>query len=160
MTLPNPNQSTSVDSIGVITVHDGPSLPPDEIIAPIVGSDSSSEHFHNNFQDAEAFLLAGGRRGRQYLTLTDGTYFINRWFATVEMNPKTVIPIGYVGVVVSYVGRCGDDVFRCGLPPRRTSCSWRKRGFGRKLSGRASTLSIAMQAASSLSQRLILFFTG
>ncbi len=112
---PEPDQSTSVDSIGVITVHDGPSLPPDEIIAPIVGSDSSLEHFHNNFQDAEAFLLAGGRRGRQYLTLTDGTYFINRWFATVEMNPKTVIPIGYVGVVVSYVGRCGDDVSGAGF---------------------------------------------
>ncbi len=105
-----PDHPASVDSIGVITVHDGPSLPPDEIIAPIVGSDSQAENFHNNFQNAEAFLRAGGRRGRQYLTLTDGTYFINRWFATVEMNPKTVIPIGYVGVVVSYVGRCGDDV--------------------------------------------------
>jgi uncharacterized membrane protein YqiK len=105
-----PDHPASVDSIGVITVHDGPSLPPDEIIAPIVGSDSEAENFHNNFQNAEAFLRAGGRRGRQYLTLTDGTYFVNRWFATVEMNPKTVIPIGYVGVVVSYVGRCGDDV--------------------------------------------------
>ncbi len=67
-------------------------------------------NFHNNFQDAEAFLRAGGRRGRQYQTLTDGTYFINRWFATVEMIPKTVVPIGYVGVVVSYVGRHGQDL--------------------------------------------------
>ena len=110
-----PDHPTSVDSIGVITVHDGPSLPPDEIIAPIVGSDSDEENFHNNFQNAEAFLRAGGRRGRQYLTLTDGTYFVNRWFATVEMNPKTVIPIGYVGVVVSYVGRCGDDLSGSGF---------------------------------------------
>ncbi|MFO0959973.1 MAG: hypothetical protein U0800_21490 [Isosphaeraceae bacterium] len=39
------------------------------------------------------------------MTLTDGTYFINRWFATVEPIPKTVVPIGYVGVVVSYYGR-------------------------------------------------------
>src|SRR5262249_38462539 len=53
---------------------------------------------------------AGGRRGRQYQSLTDGTYFINRWFATVELIPKTVVPIGYVGVVVSYVGRHGADV--------------------------------------------------
>ena len=112
---PEPDHPTSVDSIGVITVHDGPSLPPDEIIAPIVGSDSNAENFHNNYQNAEAFLLAGGRRGRQYLTLTDGTYFVNRWFATVEMNPKTVIPIGYVGVVVSYVGHCGDDVSGSGF---------------------------------------------
>ena len=42
--------------------------------------------------------------------LTDGTYFINRWFATVELIPKTVVPIGYVGVVVSYYGRIGQDV--------------------------------------------------
>jgi uncharacterized membrane protein YqiK len=99
-----------VDSIGIVTVHDGPSLPPDEIIAPIVGSESREPNFHNNFQDAEAFLRAGGRRGRQYQTLTDGTYFINRWFATLEMIAKTVVPIGYVGVVVSYVGRHGQDL--------------------------------------------------
>jgi uncharacterized membrane protein YqiK len=55
-------------------------------------------------------LRAGGRRGRQYQTITDGTYFINRWFATLEMIPKTVVPIGSVGVVVSYVGRHGQDV--------------------------------------------------
>jgi uncharacterized membrane protein YqiK len=42
--------------------------------------------------------------------LTDGTYFLNRWFATVEIIPKTVVPIGYVGVVVSYYGRVGRDV--------------------------------------------------
>ena len=53
---------------------------------------------------------AGGRRGRQYLPLTDGTYFLNRWFATTEIIAKTVVPIGYVGVVVSYHGRPGKDV--------------------------------------------------
>ncbi len=105
-----PDQVSHVDSIGIVTVHDGNSLPPDEIIAPIVGSEPGSMGFHNNFQDAEAFLRAGGSRGRQYQTLIDGTYFINRWFATVEMIPKTVVPIGYVGVVVSYIGRHGDDL--------------------------------------------------
>ncbi len=99
----------SVDSIAIITVHDGPSLPPGEIIAPAVGNEREESNFHNNFQDPEAFLRAGGRRGRQYVPLTDGTYFINRWFATVEMIPKTVVPIGYVGVVVSYYGRAGRD---------------------------------------------------
>lgn len=107
---PEPDQPTQVDSIGIVTVHDGNSLPPDEIIAPIVGSEPGSAGFHNNFQAAENFLQAGGRRGRQYQTLIDGTYFINRWFATVEMIPKTVVPIGYVGVVVSYIGRHGDDL--------------------------------------------------
>jgi predicted Zn finger-like uncharacterized protein len=99
-----------VDTIAIVTVHDGPSLPPGEIIAPGVGNDSNDPNYHNNYQDPEAFLRAGGRRGRQYVSLTDGTYFLNRWFATVEMIPKTVVPIGYVGVVVSYYGRVGRDV--------------------------------------------------
>ncbi len=105
-----PEQPSSVDTIAIVVVHDGPSLAAEDIIAPIVGDDAGSENFHNHFQDAEAFLAAGGRRGRQYQVLTDGTYFINRWFATVEMIPKTVVPIGYVGVVVSYIGRHGTDV--------------------------------------------------
>jgi uncharacterized membrane protein YqiK len=100
----------TVDSIAIVTVHDGPSLPEGEIIAPTVGGDAADPNYHNNYQDLEAFLRAGGRRGRQYAPLTDGTYFINRWFATVELIPKTVVPIGYVGVVVSYYGRAGRDV--------------------------------------------------
>ncbi len=100
----------TVDSIGIVTVHDGPSLPPGEIIAPGVGVDRNDKDFHNNFQDTEAFLRAGGRRGKQYVPLTDGTYFINRWFATIESIPKTIVPIGYVGVIVSYYGRSGHDV--------------------------------------------------
>jgi uncharacterized membrane protein YqiK len=105
----NPEKKVTVDSIGIITVQDGPSLPPGEIIAPAVGNDRNDPNYHNNYQDPEAFLAAGGRRGRQYVPLTDGTYFINRWFATVELLPKTVIPIGYVGVVVSYYGKVGRD---------------------------------------------------
>ena len=93
-----------------MTVHDGPSLPPGEIIAPAVGVDRNAKDFHNNFQDPEAFLRAGGRRGLQYVPLTDGTYFINRWFASIETIPKTIVPIGYVGVVVSYYGRSGHDL--------------------------------------------------
>ncbi len=99
-----------IDTIAIVTIHDGPSLPPGEIIAPAVGNDSSDPNYHNNYQDPEAFLRAGGRRGRQYTPLTDGTYFLNRWYATVEMIPKTVVPIGYVGVVVSYYGRVGRDL--------------------------------------------------
>jgi uncharacterized membrane protein YqiK len=105
-----PGKTMLVDSIGIVTVQDGPSLAPGEIIAPAVGNDSIDPNYHNNFQDPEAFLRAGGRRGRQYVPLTDGTYFINRWFATVEVIAKTVVPIGYVGVVVSYYGPMGADV--------------------------------------------------
>jgi uncharacterized membrane protein YqiK len=106
----HPEQTQLVDNIGIVTVHDGPSLSPGEIIAPVVGADVNETFYHSNFQDPQNFLDGGGRRGRQYQPLTDGTYFINRWFATVEMIPKTVVPIGYVGVVVSYFGRAGRDL--------------------------------------------------
>ena len=112
------------DNVGIVTIHDGPSLPTGELLASPVGpsaleatahaasgaANTSHVADHNNFQDPEAFLAAGGRRGRQYQTLTDGTYFINRWFASVETIPKTVVPIGHVGVVVSYYGRTGQDL--------------------------------------------------
>jgi uncharacterized membrane protein YqiK len=106
----NPEKHLTVDSIGIVTIHDGPSLSPGEIIAPSVGNSPTDSNYHNNYQDPEAFLAAGGRRGRQYVPLTDGTYFLNRWFATIEITPKTIVPIGYVGVVVSYYGPIGKDI--------------------------------------------------
>ena len=98
------------DVIGIVTVHDGPALPADQIIAPSVGSDQADPlTFHNSFQDPEKFLAAGGRRGRQLQVLVEGSYFINRLFATVERVAKTVIEVGHVGVVVSYTGEAGAD---------------------------------------------------
>jgi uncharacterized membrane protein YqiK len=97
------------DLVGIVTVHDGPSLGRDNIIAPTVGDNHADEFYHNNFQDPENFLRAGGYRGRQYQVLADGTYFINRLFATIEFIKKTVIPVGFVGVVVSYTGLKGED---------------------------------------------------
>ena len=101
----------AADTIGIVTVHDGPSLPDGQIIAPTVGDVAATpETYHNNFQDPEKFLLAGGLRGRQLQTLVEGTYYVNRLFATVEMIPKTVIEVGNVGVVVSYTGEAGIDL--------------------------------------------------
>ncbi len=93
----------SSDVMGIVTVHDGASLEDGEIIAPSVGDE------HASFQDPEKFLALGGRRGKQIQVLTDGTYYINRLFATVEFRPKTVVPIGFVGVVVSFYGKEGVD---------------------------------------------------
>jgi uncharacterized membrane protein YqiK len=98
------------DEIGVVTVHDGPGLPAGEIIAPTVGDDpAQTATFHNSFQDPEKFLAAGGRKGRQYQVLVEGTYYINRLFATVENIAKTIVEVGQVGVVVSYTGPAGVD---------------------------------------------------
>jgi len=99
------------DMVGIVTVHDGPSLASGEIIASTVGEDPhQSSTYHNNFQDADKFLVAGGQRGRQYQVLVEGTYYINRLFATVELIPKTVVDVGTVGVVVSYTGTKGTDI--------------------------------------------------
>lgn len=99
------------DLIGVVTVQDGPSLAQGEIIASVVGDDpSQADTYHNKFQDADNFLRAGGQRGRQLQVLVEGTYYINRLFATVEMIAKTVIEVGSVGVVVSYTGQLGTDL--------------------------------------------------
>jgi uncharacterized membrane protein YqiK len=99
------------DKIGIATVHDGPSLGQGEIIAPVVGDDPKvSNTYHNKFQDPDKFLKAGGFRGRQLQVLVDGTYYINRLFATIEMIDKTVIEVGNVGVVVSYTGESGEDL--------------------------------------------------
>jgi uncharacterized membrane protein YqiK len=101
----------SDDAIAVVTVHDGPSLPQGELIAPVVGDDPAQPRtYHNNFQDPEAFLAAGGYRGRQLQVLVEGTYYVNRLFATTELIAKTVVEVGHVGVVVSYTGAHGTDV--------------------------------------------------
>jgi uncharacterized membrane protein YqiK len=99
------------DLVGVVTVHDGPSLPSGEIIAPIVGSNSEdSETYHNNYQMPDRFLKAGGLRGRQLQVLVEGTYYLNRLFSTVQLIPKTTIAVGTVGVVISYTGEIGADL--------------------------------------------------
>ena len=97
----------SEDAVGIVTVHDGPALRDGDIIAPVVGG---GEAEHNCFQDPEGFLAAGGRRGRQLQVLVEGTYYINRLFATVELIAKTVVEVGSVGVVVSYTGEAGADL--------------------------------------------------
>jgi len=101
----------SDDLMGIVTVHDGPSLPQGEIIAPVVGdAPGDPGTYHNKFQAPDLFLAAGGLRGRQLQVLVEGTYYLNRLFATVETIPKTIVEVGNVGVVVSYTGETGEDL--------------------------------------------------
>ncbi|MFD2780399.1 hypothetical protein ACFS32_03835 [Novosphingobium pokkalii] len=138
----------SADQIGIVTVHDGPALNADHIIAPEVGTDQAdATTFHNSFQDPEKFITAGGRRGRQLQVLVEGSYYINRLFATVEMVAKTVIEVGHVGVVISYTGNdtadtSGDD-YRHGELVARGS-----RGCGAHRCCRANMRSTLMPARS------------
>ena len=106
------------------------------------------------------FWTAAAAAAGSIVPLTDGTYFINRWFATVEMIPKTVVPIGYVGVVVSYYGRHGRDLSGDGVPPRRTRRRRRTRRVGAAARARASMRSTPTPAASCWCRRRTSCCTG
>src|SRR5678809_312262 len=62
---------------------------------------------HNKFQDVDKFLDSGGYKGLQEQVILAGSYFLNPWFVKMEMVKMTEIPIGHVGVVISYVGEDG-----------------------------------------------------
>jgi hypothetical protein len=79
------------DKVGIVTVHDGPSLNKDDIIAPAVGDVSSeSEKYHNNFQDPEKFLIAGGFRERQIAMEQIETYTMQQKAAEKEAILKSM----------------------------------------------------------------------
>lgn len=93
----------AVNAVGVVTIKDGKPLNTGEIAGPEVKG-------HNSFQDAQAFIDAGGYKGLQEQVMLAGRYFINPMFATVEIKPMTAVPIANVGVVIAYVGEPGKDV--------------------------------------------------
>jgi uncharacterized membrane protein YqiK len=91
------------DQVGIVTALDGTPISPGEIAGPLVPG-------HENFQNGQNFISHGGRRGLQEQVLLSGVWNLNPWFAQVEQVPMTEIPIGYVGVVISYVGQAHEDV--------------------------------------------------
>ncbi len=91
------------EAVGVVTTLDGRPIEPGEIAGALVAE-------HDNFQNAQAFLNNGGRRGLQEQILLSGTWNLNPWFVAVEQVHMLEIPIGHVGVVISYVGQAHVDV--------------------------------------------------
>jgi uncharacterized membrane protein YqiK len=89
--------------IGIITTLDGQPLDQGNIAG-------SKVERHNNFQDFDQFLQNGGQRGLQTQVIQAGSYSLNPWAVQVEKKEMTSIPIGHVGVVISYVGEEGQDV--------------------------------------------------
>jgi len=93
--------------VGIITAQDGRPLTPNQIAGSPVNSDEKEGH--NNFQDFDKFLNLGGQRGLQTQFILAGSYSLNPWAVTVESVAMTEIPIGNVGVLISYVGEEGVD---------------------------------------------------
>ena len=91
------------DRVGIVAMLDGRPIPAGDLAGPIVAG-------HESFQRGQAFVDANGCRGLQEEVLLSGSWNLNPWLVQVEQVPLTEIPIGYVGVVVSYVGREHLDV--------------------------------------------------
>jgi len=91
------------NAVGVVTTQEGKPLEEGQIAGKIVEG-------HNKFQDVDVFMQNGGYKGLQEQVVLAGTYFLNPWFAKVDMVNMLEIPIGHVGVVISYVGAEGVDL--------------------------------------------------
>lgn len=89
--------------VGVVTTLDGHPIEDGQIAGKMVEG-------HNNFQDINTFLKNGGNRGLQPQIVLAGSYNINPWAVQIEEIPMTEIPIGNVGVVISYIGQEGKDL--------------------------------------------------
>jgi len=89
--------------VGIVTTLDGQPIENGQIAGKYIEE-------HNNFQDFDTFLQNGGNRGLQPTIILAGSYNINPWAMQIEEVPMTEIPIGHVGVVISYIGEDGKDV--------------------------------------------------
>ncbi len=118
-----------VDVIGIVRVHEGPPLDPGDIACRIGGFDDirkreetgatdaqlsdlildSKVKLHDNYQDFQAFLDAGGKIGLQHDPLLYGTFNLNPYLVEVELVPMLVVEQGQVAVVKSYVGLVPQD---------------------------------------------------
>ena len=89
--------------VGIVTTLDGAPLQQGQIAGTMVEG-------HNNFQDMDSFLKNGGCRGLQPQIILAGSYYINKWGVQIEESYMTEVPIGHVGVVISYTGEDGEDL--------------------------------------------------
>ncbi len=89
--------------VGIVTTLDGRPIDEGQIAGKVIEG-------HNNFQDFDLFLQKGGNKGLQPSVILAGSYNLNPWAVQVEETPMTEIPIGHVGVVISFIGQDGKDL--------------------------------------------------
>ena len=87
--------------IGLVLAKDGKESETGHILARKVDCDS--------FQDAEAFLLNGGRKGRQTAIITAGSYRINTFLFDLAITDLIQIPENTVGIVTTLDGATIDE---------------------------------------------------
>ena len=95
----------TVNQIGLVEALDGAPLDPKDYVAtPVTG--------HDNFQDSNAFITAGGQRGPQKDILLPGTYYINPLLFKVILESAKEVRPGEVAVVVSNTGKDPSEEIR------------------------------------------------
>jgi hypothetical protein len=117
------------DVIGIVTVLEGEPLPSGDIASRLGGfaditametpdADKPSatdaavielllgnkNGQHNNYQDFQMFLDAGGKIGLQHDPLLYGAYLLNPFLVQVELVPMLVVNQGQVAVIKAFVG--------------------------------------------------------
>jgi uncharacterized membrane protein YqiK len=100
--LEQPALDVPANKVALVTTTDGEALASGEIAGPEIAG-------HSSFQNADAFVAGGGRRGQQEQVLMPGRYYINPLFIETEFIDMTDVPIDHVGVAISYVGAVGED---------------------------------------------------
>ncbi|MFA6956612.1 MAG: SPFH domain-containing protein [Thermoanaerobaculia bacterium] len=121
---PQVTEGEIIDMVGIITAYEGDPLPAGDIASRIGGfrdvgelevsgeQDAkliesilgSKNELHNNYQDFQKFLEAGGRIGMQHDPLLYGGYTLNPFLVSVEKVPMLVVQQGQVAVMKSFVG--------------------------------------------------------
>lgn len=86
----------------IITMESDSEASDSVIIEALLGAKNDA---HNNYQDFQAFLDAGGRIGLQHDPLLYGAYLLNPFLVQVELVPMLVVRQGEVAVIKAFVGQ-------------------------------------------------------
>jgi uncharacterized membrane protein YqiK len=98
------NRLGDFDDIAMLEAN--PATRNSDLVEAILNSKNDA---HNNYQDFQAFLDAGGRIGLQHDPLLYGAYNLNPFLVSVEMVPMLVVNQGQVAVVKAFVGLATED---------------------------------------------------
>ncbi len=118
-----------VDVVGVVTTLEGKPLSSGHIASRLggfsdletmetSGSDDPAiievllgdkNHLHNNYQNFQAFIDAGGEMGLQHDVLRYGAYNLNPFLVRVEIVPMLVVRQGETAAIKAYVGLSTQD---------------------------------------------------
>ncbi len=92
-------QAVNVDNnkVGVVVAMDGEPISPGRLLGKKVDG-------HDNFQNGQAFLAAGGQKGPQIDVLLPGTYRVNTKLFQITIQDATVVPTKKVGLVTAKDG--------------------------------------------------------